>query len=115
MPNTKQNILDFKNKTVFLSGPMTGYPEYNKEAFYTMEMKFRESGFASVKNPIHIGEKFGFDQEYNFYLKKSLSMLLEADAVYVFGDYSRSKGVKCEMEVANKVGIPLFLEEYDPL
>lgn len=108
----ESNLNDFRNKTIFLSGPMTGYENYNKEAFFKHEMEFRNKGFSSIRNPAVIGEKYGYNEDYNFYIRKSLAMLLEADAIFVFGNYEKSKGVNMEIELAHKVGIPVFYEEY---
>ena len=109
------NINDFKSKTLFISGPMTGYENYNKEAFYAVEAKLRQAGFSSIKNPVHIGEKWGYEETHEFYMKKSLAMLLESDAIYVFGDYEKSKGANLEIELAHKLSIPVFFEDYDEL
>ena len=109
------NINDFKHKTVFISGPMTGYENYNSEAFYEVETKLRHAGFSSIKNPVHIGEIFGYEEPHEFYMRKSLTMLLESDVIYVFGDYEKSKGATIEIDLAHKLGIPVFVDKYDKI
>lgn len=103
---------DYINGKIYISGPMTGYKNHNSDAFYKIETYLRGRGFSSIENPIHLQEMYGDHEEYNFYLKKALQLLLGADAVYVFGDYEKSKGVTKEIELAQAVGIPVFYEEF---
>lgn len=104
---------DFKYKTVYISGPMTGFENYNKDAFYAKEVALRARGFTSIINPAHIGEIYGYNESHNFYMRKSFRQLMDADAMYVFGDYKYSKGVNMEIKLALSVGIPVFYEEYN--
>lgn len=104
---------DFKNKKVYISGPMTGYENHNSEEFYKVELALRNRGFSSIENPIHLQELYGDGETYNFYFKKALQMMLSSDAIYVFGDYQKSYGVKNEINLAHVVGIPIFYEEFN--
>lgn len=106
-------LTDFLTKKIYISGPMTGYPDHNSENFYRVETELRNRGFSSIENPIHLQELYGNDETYNFYLKKALQMMLGSDAIYVFGDYKKSYGVKQEINLAHIVGIPLFFEEFN--
>lgn len=103
----------YKNKKIYISGPMTGYENHNSDAFYKTETYLRSRGFSLIENPIHLQEFFGDDHDYNFYFKRALQRLLDSDAVYVFGDYNKSFGVKKEIEVALLVGMPVFYEEFN--
>ena len=104
---------EHKRDSVYISGPMTGFEDYNKKGFYDTEKKLRARGFVSIINPVHIGEMFGYDKSHTFYMRKSISKMMDADVVYVFGDYKRSKGVKLEVEIAHLLDIPVFYEEYN--
>lgn len=106
-------LKDLISKTVYISGPMSGLDDFGSKDFYDMETKLRAFGFSSIKNPVHIGELYGYDKPHNFYMKKAISMLLEADLIYVFGNYTKSKGVALEIDIAQKLGIPVFYQEYE--
>ena len=108
-----QGLNKYKNGSIYISGPMTGLENHNSKGFYDTEMKLRSRGFNSIINPIRISEIYGLDHDYNFYMKKSLAEMMTADAIYVFGDYKRSRGVKIEIDLAQTVGIPVFYEEYN--
>lgn len=98
-----------KNQIVYLSGPMTGLPDYNREAFNMRAESFRAQGYI-VNNPADISVRHGTDKSYEFYLRRSLRMLLDSDVMYIFGDITESKGVETELEVAKKVGIRTIWE-----
>ena len=96
-------------QTVYLSGPMTGLPDYNRAAFNLRAEAFRAAGY-SVKNPADISVTHGTDKAYEFYFKRALRMMLDADVVYVFGDISKSRGARLEVRVAKTCHIPVFFE-----
>lgn len=96
-------------QTVYLSGPMTGLPDYNRAAFNLREEAFKAKGYC-VLNPARISEKAGPAHAYEWYLKRALQMMLQADAVYVFGDVSRSRGVDAELRLARELNMPVVFE-----
>lgn len=96
-------------QTVYLSGPMTGLPDYNREAFNLRAEAFRAAGYA-VKNPAEISAAYGTDKSYGFYFKRALRMMLECDVVYVFGDVTQSTGVEMELQVARMSDMPVIWE-----
>ena len=95
---------------VFISSKMTGLKNFGYENFLNKEKELRALGF-DVLNPADIGLKYGFDKPYAFYIRRSLQMLLQADAVVCFGDYAHSSGSKFEYIVAKVSGIPIFIEK----
>ena len=96
-------------QTVYLSGPMTGLPDYNRAAFNLRAEAFRAAGY-SVKNPADISVTHGTDKAYEFYFKRALRMMLDADVVYVFGDTTQSRGVEMELQVAKMAGMQIVWE-----
>lgn len=98
-----------KHQTVYLSGPMTGLPDYNRAAFNLRAEAFKALGY-SVNNPADISVIHGTDKAYGFYFKRALRLMLESDVVYVFGDTSNSAGVQMELKVAEMAGMPIVRE-----
>ena len=96
-------------QTVYLSGPMTGLPDYNRAAFNLRAEAFRAAGY-SVNNPADISVTHGTDKAYEFYFKRALRMMLDADVVYVFGDTTQSRGVEMELQVAKMAGMQVVWE-----
>lgn len=102
-------IAEEPKKKVFISSKMTGLPGYNYAAFKEMEETLKKEGNYVVLNPAQIGVKYGYNEPYDFYIRKSLKMLLEADEALFFGDYKNSKGSQIEWKVAEMVGIPIVI------
>ena len=98
-----------KNQTVYLSGPMTGLPDYNRAAFNLRADAFRAAGY-TVNNPAEISQEHGLSHPYGFYFKRALKMLLESDVVYIFGDITESKGALMELDVAKMAEMPVVWE-----
>lgn len=98
-----------KHQTVYLSGPMTGLPDYNRAEFNMRAEAFKALGY-SVNNPADISVTHGTDKSYEFYFKRALRMMLDADVVYVFGDTTQSRGVEMELQVAKMAGMQVVWE-----
>lgn len=97
------------HQTVYLSGPMTGLPDYNRAAFNLREEAFKAKGYC-VLNPARISEKAGPEHAYEWFLKRALQLMLQADAVYVFGDVTHSRGVDVELRLARELKMPVVFE-----
>lgn len=98
-----------KTQTVYLSGPMTDLPDYNRESFNLRAEAFRAAGY-TVKNPAEISVTHGMDKSYGFYFKRALRMMLESDVVYVFGDITQSRGAEMELQAARMSEMPIIWE-----
>ena len=98
-----------KTQTVYLSGPMTGLPDYNREAFNLRAEAFRAAGY-TVKNPADISVTHGTEKSYGFYFKRALRLMLECDVVYVFGDITQSAGVELELQAARMADMQIVWE-----
>jgi hypothetical protein len=80
----------------FLSGGMTGMPEYNRPAFYVAEFILKQFGF-EVKNPARLDET---GKTYDDLLAESLELLKKCDAVYMLRGWENSKGANVEHQYA---------------
>lgn len=98
-----------KTQTVYLSGPMTGLPDYNRAAFNLRAEAFRAAGY-TVNNPAEISVTYGTSKSYGFYFRRAMRMLLNSDVVYVFGDITESKGALMELDVAKMAEMPIVWE-----
>lgn len=90
---------------IYLSGPMTGYPEFNYPAFRKAAKVLRDYGF-KVFDP---SECFGGDTTLTkeVYMKTDIKAVLEADLVVTLEGWEDSSGAKLEVEVAQACGIPV--------
>lgn len=100
---------DVDMKTVYLSGPMTGYKDFNYPAFNQLEQDIKElDPSITVINPTQTGVQEGW--EWNDYLAHDLKLLLDGkpDAVITLPDWERSRGAKLEVHVAKQLGVQVI-------
>lgn len=96
---------------LYLSGPMTGLPEYNYPAFRTASEELRSKGFI-VFDP---SEVFDGDQSFakEIYMREDIKAVLDAHLVVTLDGWEQSSGARLEVEVAKACGIPTI--SYDEL
>lgn len=85
---------------VYISGPMTGIPEYNAAAFLGAEMGLRHNGY-EVVNPWRLGEVKGWGR--SDYMRRDIPAMASCDAIYMLPGWLRSWGAKREYLVARLV------------
>ncbi len=109
-----------KGKTVYISGPMTGWENFNKEAFDEAERRLRDMGAAGVFNPASSLPRYDQGWEREDFMLDDLDTLtmkyraLEGPAicpvfhaVVLLPLWWTSKGARLERKVAKAVGIPV--------
>lgn len=84
-------------RKVFISGPMSGYPDNNKAAFMEAEKMLKAAGF-SVMNPAWFECDDNFDAED--FLAIDMSMLSRCDSIYQLDGWKDSPGAKAEFQSA---------------
>jgi len=93
---------------VYISGPMTGYPDYNRPAFHERAEKIRALGHIPL-NPASLD--LGPGATWKQYMREDIKMLMGADAIDRLGGWNVSPGATFENMVAETVGIPVFVED----
>lgn len=87
---------------LYISGPMTGLPNYNYGAFFAAEAKLREKGL-EVINP---AKHFGGDQtrKREDYIRADVAVLLrKATGIYMLPGWQNSAGARLERELAKQL------------
>lgn len=90
---------------VYISGPMTGLPEYNYPLFNRVADELRAGGF-TVCNPAEFFGGLG-DRTREEYMRESVRCLVACDYVVTLPDWDRSDGAILEIEIAKQIGIPV--------
>lgn len=100
--------------TVYLSGPMTGLPEWNFAAFTRAARQLRDMGLA-VLSPAEKDLEAGFDPASDgagFDLRAALewdvAAVLRSDAVVVLPGWEASPGCLIEVLTAESMGLPVL-------
>lgn len=102
------------NKIYYLSGPMSGLPEYNYPAFDRAAEKLRAKGY-TVVTPTEVGSdletKLGaerFSLSYQQYVNANIIALLDCNAIILLPGWSGSRGAKLEQYIAQTLGFDEF-------
>ena len=93
---------------IYISGPMSGIQDDNKEAFYRMANLLQSKGHEPV-NPHDISKEVNSrisKPSYNDYLKADLSVLMTCDAYVLLDGWRDSRGARIEKSHADDVMIP---------
>ena len=95
----------------YISGPMTGYEEYNYPEFMRLEKLLVDLDMVVI-NPAHTGVQEGWT--WRQYLERDLIELLthNVDIVVTLSDWEKSKGSSLEVHVAKELGIPVMTEKF---
>lgn len=111
-------------RTVYISGPMAGYPNMNEPAFRAAEQTIWAAGaepltphdimphaHPGICNPVY-GDRRPGDHDSGCYLRGDIAdMLDKATSLYVLPGWSRSRGAQIEVLIARLLRIPI---EYHP-
>lgn len=92
-------------KKIYIAGPMTGLPEFNKPAFNAKAEELRKEGFI-VLNPAVLPEGL----EHHEYMDICLPMVQVADAIYMLFGWENSKGATMEHEYAFDIELPIIYQ-----
>ena len=81
--------------TVYLSGPMTGKPDWGRAAFNAAEEKYRRLGYKVLNQAI-----LPTDLRPEAYIPICLAMLREADMIVMLDGWEDSQGARMEARYA---------------
>ena len=88
---------------LYLSGPMTGLPDFNREEFRHAKATLQELGFA-VTSPADTRLHDGAD--WGDYMRVGMRSLTRVDGVALLPGWKNSFGASAEVEVAELLDIP---------
>ena len=100
-------ISGIEGKAVYLSGPMTGMPDFNRAAFEKAEEECWLSGAIGVFNPkTFIGKGLPYELCMKSDLKALFGLCEQAEVVMVqLPGWRKSRGARLEHAVAEACGI----------
>lgn len=105
---------------LYLAGPMSGVPEFNRPTFMKVAEFLRLSGH-DVISPAELDDEDTLRADYDYFgghgvtdrqrakfLKRDLKKLLKCDALALLPGWQTSSGANTELVVAYAVGIPAY-------
>lgn len=97
---------------VYVSGPMTGLPEFNFPAFTSAAERLRAMGH-DVVSPHEVAHDDNGEPgtiAWGVYLKRDLAEMLTCDTILLLPGWETSRGATLELYVATQVGMTVEVE-----
>lgn len=103
---------------VYISGPMTGLPNFNHDEFNRVAAELRNRGY-EVLNPAETKvEEYPLDFQprnenderkmWQAYMREAIRMMMDADVIVTLPGWEKSRGAKIEVILGNDLGIPVY-------
>ncbi|MDA3958393.1 DUF4406 domain-containing protein [Oceanispirochaeta sp.] len=100
-------------KTIYISGPMTGIKDFNREAFMKAEKELLSDYI--VINPVRIASALRVEfllkesdpPEWSDYIRADTKALMDADCIYMLKGWQGSKGADLERYIALCLGLEM--------
>lgn len=106
-----------KKKRVYICGPITNIPDFNKPLFSQVEQFLIDKNFEPV-NPHnlcthHVKELKG-EELWRACMKTVIAKLVDCDVLLLLPNWQKSRGAKIERNLAHDLGIPVKdLSDFD--
>lgn len=95
---------------IYVSGPMSGYPQNNVPAFNAAAKKLRAKGYKIV-NPAEL-DKGEPCRTWVDCLRRDLKWLVTCDAIATLPRWKKSKGANLEIHVGKELSFPVHPVAY---
>lgn len=99
-----------RENRIYIAGPMTGYDNYNFDAFNAVEIELSNSGW-DVENPTKHGVVEGATWED--YMVSCLGQISKCGSMYMLKGWQQSKGALIEHSLALMVNLDIIYQGYD--
>lgn len=93
-------------QSIYLSGPMSGFPEHNFPAFNAEAKRLRALGY-EVVNPAELNP--GDEGDWNACMRTDITALMACDTLALMAGWEGSNGAHLEVHIAHRVGMDIVL------
>jgi hypothetical protein len=89
---------------LYVSGPMTGYEDFNYPAFHAAKAALAARGY-DVISPADLPPRD--DWEWIDYMEPNIASVFQVDGIALLDGWTESKGARIECAIAEGRGIPM--------
>lgn len=90
---------------IYLSGPMTGIPEFNYPAFNQAAAQLREKGY-EVENPAE--NPAPESGAWVDWMRLAIKQMADCDTIVLLDGWQKSKGALIELKLAGDLGLSIL-------
>ena len=109
--------------TVYLSGPMTGYQDFNVYAFDEARDHIMAAGYSVIVpgddetyEPVEVDRMEVAPDKRTFYMRKDFLTVQVVTMVAVLDGWTESRGSRAEVPVAQEIGVPVvYWDTMEPI
>lgn len=93
---------------IYLSGPMTGYPEFNSTEFKRYAAHYRARGWEVFSPPET--DDGDWTKPYAYYIKRDILALVQdgVERIYLLPNWHQSKGALLEKHIGETIGLGIW-------
>lgn len=103
-----ESAITTKMMPVYISGPMSGYDDFNYPAFAAAQAWLESRGIDAMSPHEALSDKPPGSYEYADYFRADLKMLLKCKSIVMLDGFSKSKGALAEIAAADRLALPAF-------
>ncbi len=103
-----------KEGRIYLAGPVTGVPDFNRRGFASAQAMLEEAGYR-VLNPINMTEEYDEINEiprgsasWDTYMRIALRGLIACQTLVALPGWTTSRGAQIEVTLATSLRMPVF-------
>ena len=89
---------------LYISGPMTGYENYNYPAFHAAQEDLESVGYTVLSPANH---PLRDDWEWVDYMEADIALAFQAEGFATLEGWEKSKGARIEVAIADSLGLPV--------
>lgn len=89
------------SRLYYLSGPMTGLPEYNYPFFHRVAKALRGAGY-SITSPAELSPP---DSDWHSAMRRDIAALCTCTDLILLPEWENSQGAHLELMVAHRLGL----------
>jgi hypothetical protein len=97
---------------LYVAGPITGIKDYNKPNFDAAATFLRNEGYHAI-TPFDLAVVDPcLESDWNANMKRCIKYLVDMDVLVTIPGWTKSKGARLEVLIAQQIGLPLYSLEY---